>query len=175
MALQTTGVVTVDVDPGAAFAFVQDPQRMAQCIPGCHDLSELSSGRYSAILTNKVSFITLNFKVVVEVVKIEPPTTIDAKITGESVGVAGRLAATAGVRLADAGNGRTAITYVTDVGLTGKLGGLGQPVFKAKSVQLGAEFAANLKAAMEKDAAQRQASSASADVALGGVKAEVQA
>jgi hypothetical protein len=152
MALQTTGIVTVNRDPESSFAFVQDPLRMAQCIPGCHDLRELSPGRWAAILTNKVSFITLNFKVVVEVVKVEPPTAISAKITGESIGLVGRLTATASIELAPAGPGQTAIRYATDVGLTGKLGGLGQPVFKAKSVQLGAEFAANLKAAMETSA-----------------------
>ena len=157
MSLQTTGVITVNLDPENAFAFVQDPLRMAQCIPGCHDLRELSPGRYSAILTNKVAFITLNFKVVVEVVKIEPPTAISAKITGESIGLAGRLAATAELQLAPSGPGQTTISFGTEVGLTGKLGGLGQPIFKAKSVQLGTEFAANLKAAIEKSGAPQSA------------------
>ena len=40
------------------------------------------------------------------------------------------------------------------MGLTGKLGGLGQPVLKAKSVELARQFAANLKAAIEKAAVQ---------------------
>ncbi len=160
MALQTTGVVIVATDRAAAFAFVQDPQRMAQCIPGCHDLRELSPGRFAAILTNKVSFITLNFKVIVEVTKMEPPEAIEAKIMGESVGVAGRLAASAGIRLAQTESGQTEITYTTEVGLTGKLGGLGQPVFKAKSVKLGAEFGANLKAAIEGSVIPLQATEA---------------
>ncbi len=157
MSLQTTGVITVNTDPATAFAFVQDPMRMAGCIPGCRDLREISPGKYSAILSNKVSFITLNFKVTVEVTKIEPPTSIAAKVIGESIGLVGRLSATAEVQLAPAGPGQTAISYATDVGLTGKLGGLGQPVFKAKSVQLGAEFGANLKAAIEKHAASQAA------------------
>jgi len=67
------------------------------------------------------------------------------------------LSATAEVQLAPAGPGQTQISYSTDVGLTGKLGGLGQPVFKAKSVQLGAEFGANLKAAIEQHAAAQTA------------------
>lgn len=159
MSLQTTGNITVHLDPESAFAFVQDPLRMAQCIPGCRDLRELSPGRFSAVLSNKVSFITLNFKVIVEVVKIEPPTAISAKITGESIGLAGRLTATAELQLTPAGPGQTTIVFSTDVGLTGKLGGLGQPVFKAKSVQLGAEFAANLKAAIEKSVAPQSAES----------------
>ena len=149
MSIQNTGVITVNTDPASAFGFVQDPLRMAGCIPGCHDLREIAPGKYSAILTNKVSFITLNFKVTVEITKIEPPTEIAAKVTGESLGLAGRLAATAAIQLAPAADGQTEVRYTTDVGLTGKLGGLGQPVFKAKSVQLGAEFGANLKAAIE--------------------------
>ncbi len=45
--------------------------------------------------------------------------------------------------------GRTTIRYVTDVGLTGKLGGLGQPVFRATSARLAREFGDNLKKALE--------------------------
>jgi carbon monoxide dehydrogenase subunit G len=45
--------------------------------------------------------------------------------------------------------GGTLIRYTIDLGLTGKLGGIGQPVFRAKSDELGRKFAANLKAAME--------------------------
>jgi carbon monoxide dehydrogenase subunit G len=151
MALQTAGEVSVDVDRAAAFGFVSDPLRLAQCVPGCHDLREISPGRYSAVVTSKVAFITLSFKVIVEIVKIDPPDAIEAKITGDAIGLAGRVVATAGLRLGSAGDGRTAISYSTDVVLTGRLGGLGESVFRAKSAELAREFATNLKAAIEKE------------------------
>ena len=151
MALQSAGEVSVDADRAAAFGFVSDPLRLAQCVPGCHDLREISPGRYSAVVTSKVAFITLSFKVMVEIVKIEPPDAIEAKITGDAIGLAGRVVATAGLRLGSAGDGRTAISYSTDVVLTGKLGGLGESVFRAKSAELAREFATNLKAAIEKE------------------------
>ena len=156
MALETTGEVTVEVDRATAFAFVQDPKRLAGCIPGCRDLLELAPGRYSAVLTNRVAFMTLSFKVVIDVVRIEPPNEIEAKITGDSVGLPGHLVATASVQLTEAG-GRTTIRYVTDVGLTGKLGGLGQPAFRATSVQLAREFGANLKKGIEAGRTETQA------------------
>ena len=149
MGLRTAGDVTVDVDRATAFAFVQDPERLARCIPGCLDLRELSAGRYEAVLTSKVALTMLRFKVVVEVVKIEPPHAIDATITGDAVGLSGHVAATAGLQLAEQGERQTAIRYVADVGLTGRLGGIGQPVFRATSAQLGRQFGANLKAALE--------------------------
>ena len=145
MALETTGEVTVETDSATAFAFMQDPKRLAGCIPGCRDLRELASGRYSAVLTNRVAFMTLSFKVVIDVVRMEPPNEIEAKITGDAVGLSGHLVATARVQLTAAAARRTTIRYMTDVGLTGKLGGLGQPAFRATSAQLAREFGANLK------------------------------
>jgi len=150
MAVQTSGQVQVDVDRLSAFDFVGDPVRLAQCIPGCGDLRELSPGRYSAVLTNEVAFISLSFKVIVEVVKFEPPNAIDAKITGEAIGLVGRVVANAALQLSEAGPSRTDIRYTASAGLTGKLGGLGEPVFRAKSAEVAREFAANLKAAIER-------------------------
>ena len=46
MALQTTGEVSVDVERTVAFNFLQNPQRLAACIPGCRDVRELAPGRY---------------------------------------------------------------------------------------------------------------------------------
>lgn len=151
MALQTSGEVTVEVDRASAFEFVSDPLRLAKCVPGCHDLHEISPGRYSAVVTSKVAFIALSFKVIVEIVKNEPPDLIEAKITGDAVGLAGRVVATAAMRLGSSGEASTSISYSTDVAMTGKLGGLGEPVFRAKSAELAREFATNLKAAIEKE------------------------
>jgi carbon monoxide dehydrogenase subunit G len=58
------------------------------------------------------------------------------------------VAAAAGVTLADAGS-ETVIRYTTGITLTGKLGGVGQPVFRATSARLAREFGENLKGALE--------------------------
>jgi len=149
VALQTTGQVRADADRAAAFEFVRDPVRLAECIPGCHDLRELSPRRYAAVLTNKLAFIVLSFNVVVEIIRIEPPSLIEAKINGEAIGLAGRVAATARLDLDEVGKGQTEIRYAVQVGLTGKLGGLGEPVFKATSAEMARRFGSNLKSAIE--------------------------
>jgi carbon monoxide dehydrogenase subunit G len=151
MALKTTGEIIVEVDRDAAFKFIEVPEQLAQCIPGCRDLRQVSPGSFTAVLTSEVSFMTLNFQVVVEVVKSNPPQAIEAKITGRPIGFSGQLMGTAQLHLTDAGQGRTLIRHSSDIGLTGKLGSLGQPVFRAKSSEMSAKFAANLKAALEKN------------------------
>ena len=150
MAFQTSGYFTVDVDRETAFGVVGDAVCVAQCIPGCADVSELSPGRYSAVLTNEIAFITLRFKVIVEVVKTEFPNAIEAKVTGETVGLAGRVTATAGLQLSESGPKQTEVCYTSNVALAGKLGGLGEPVFRAKSAEVARQFGANLKAAIER-------------------------
>jgi uncharacterized protein len=156
MALQTTGEVIVDVDRDTAFKFIEVPEQLAQCIPGCRDLRQVAPRSFTAVLTNEVSFMTLNFQVVVEVVKITPPHAIEARITGRPIGFSGQLTGTAELQLTDAGQGRTVIRHSSQIGLTGKLGSLGQPVFRAKSAEMTAKFAANLKAALEKNAGEKR-------------------
>src|SRR4051812_28221409 len=132
MALETSGQVTVDTDRSTAFLFVSDPVRLARCIPGCTDLTELSPGRYAAVLSNEVAFIVLKFKIVVEVTRIEAPGTIEARVTGETIGLVGRVVASAALQLNEIIPTQTEIRYTSQVALTGKLGGLGEPVFRAK-------------------------------------------
>jgi hypothetical protein len=136
---------------------VKDPERLARCIPGCESVQELGSNRYSAILTSKVAFLTLRFKVVIDVIRMDPPSAIEARITGDAIGLAGHVAATASLDLTDAGEHRTTIRYATDVGLTGKLGGFGEPVFRATGARVAKEFGVNLKSEIEREGAARPA------------------
>jgi hypothetical protein len=149
MSVQTAGEVVVDVDRTAAFAFLQDPTRLSVCIPGCRDVREIAPGRYSAVLTNRVAFMTVSFNTVIEITRLEPPSAIDATMKGDAIGLAGHMAATVTVLLVEEAPDRTIIRYATDVALTGRLGGLGQPVFQATSTRLAREFGANLKQAIE--------------------------
>ena len=157
MALETSGEIITAVERPTAFAIVRDPVRLARCIPGCTDLCEVAPDRYTAVLTSRVAFMTVSFKVTIDVGKIEPPATLEAKITGDAVGLSGHVVATARMDLAETADRRTTIRYATEVGLTGKLGGLGQPVLRATSAKMAREFGDNLKAEIERGRAESSA------------------
>jgi carbon monoxide dehydrogenase subunit G len=147
--VRTSGTTTIAAPRAEVYAFVADPRRLATCIPGCSDLAEIEPGTYSAVLSNKVAFLAVRFDVVVQIVREVRNEAIDATITGNPSGLAGRLEARAAVRLTDATDDTTQLEYDVELTLTGKLGGLGQPVFKAKSEELSRAFGANVKAAVE--------------------------
>jgi carbon monoxide dehydrogenase subunit G len=149
MPLDASGEITVDVDRSTAFGIVRDPSRLARCIPGCRDVQELAPDRYSAVLTSHVAFMTLSFKVAIDVTRIDPPAMLEARIAGDAMGLAGHVVATARLHLEDTADRRTTIRYSTEIHLTGRLGGLGQPVFRATSAKMAREFGVNLKAEIE--------------------------
>lgn len=119
------------------------------CIPGCRDVREIAPGRYAAVLTSRVAFMTVSFNTTIEITRLDPPHAIEATMHGDAVGLAGHVAATVTVSLVDDGPDRTIIRYSTDVALTGRLGGLGQSVFQSTSARLAREFGDNLKKAIE--------------------------
>jgi carbon monoxide dehydrogenase subunit G len=147
--LQTGGEFTAAVAQDRAFAFVSDPFKIATCIPGCSDLREVAPGKYAAKLSNRVGPIAVTFDVTVELSNVVAPSAIDAVVSGNASGLGGRLTATATVRLAPVDAANTKVTYTVDLSLTGKLGGIGQPVFRAKSDELSKKFGANVRAALE--------------------------
>jgi carbon monoxide dehydrogenase subunit G len=147
--MQTSGSFTVAVSRDRAFAFLSDPERVATCIPGCTNLRETAPGTYAATLSNRVGPVSVKFDVTVQLTNVEPPETIEATVTGNASALGGRLTATALLQLADEGGSATRVTYSVDMGLSGRLGGIGQPVFRAKSDELSRQFGANVKAAIE--------------------------
>jgi carbon monoxide dehydrogenase subunit G len=147
--MQTGGHFIVAVAQDRAFAFISNPFELAACIPGCGNLREVEPGTYAATLANKVGPISVTFDVTVALTKVEPPGAIDATIAGDAAGLGGRLRATATVRLEAVEPTSTKVTYTVEMGLSGRLGGIGQPVFRAKSDELSRKFGANVKAALE--------------------------
>ena len=149
MAVETTGEITVDVDRATAFAVIRNPTRLARCIPGCKDVVEIAPDKYTAVLSSQVAFMTLNFNVTIDLTQIDEPAMLEATISGDAVGLAGHVVATARVNLAATAEHRTTIRHSTEVNLTGRLGGLGQSVFKATSAKMARDFGANLKKEIE--------------------------
>jgi carbon monoxide dehydrogenase subunit G len=154
MAVHAEGHIVVAVVRATAFDFVGDPARLAACIPGCRDVRQLQPNRYEAALTVPVAFMTLRFTVIVELTRVDRPHVIEARMSGDSVGVAGRVAATGLIEFAEAGDARSAVHYSTDITLTGRLGGLGEPAFRSVTARFAKQFGDNLKTAIEQQGSE---------------------
>ena len=144
--MKFSGEIAVAAPRDAVFAKLQDIHFFASCIDGVSGLTPLDERRFDAVLETKVAYMTFRFKVTVELTEVVSPELIAAKIEGAPMGLVGRLTATSSTRLI-AADDQTTIQYEIDTALTGKLGGIGQPVLKAKAKDMEKQFAKNLGAA----------------------------
>jgi uncharacterized protein len=149
--MKLSGDIRIKAAREKVFEALRDPRFFASCIEGIRDLKETNATHYDAVLETKVAYLQFKFKVTVEFTRIDPPREIEAKIEGTPLGVVGRLTAASRTRLSEDPAG-TLVEYEIDTALTGKLGGIGQPVLKSKAKQMEKQFFARLRAAFDEAA-----------------------
>ena len=144
--MKFSGDIVIAASRDAVFTKVGDPQFFASCVEGLRDLTEIDGSHYTAVMETKIAYLKFKFDVAVEVLRMEPPNEIEAKIEGTPTGVVGRLSARSLARMAEE-NGTTTVSYEIEAALTGKLGSLGQPVLRAKMKEIEREFTKRVRAA----------------------------
>jgi hypothetical protein len=143
--MNISGEITVAAPRAAVFDKLKDAPFFASCVEGVKDLKEIDATHYDAVLETRVAYMRFSFKVSVEITRLAPPDTIEAKVEGTPIGVVGRLTATSRTHLTEAG-GSTVVAYSIDSTLAGKLGSIGQPVLKAKAKEMEKKFTERLRA-----------------------------
>jgi carbon monoxide dehydrogenase subunit G len=147
--MQVADHFEVEASRERTFALLHDVRLMAPCIPGCKDLRETANGEYAAVMEVAVAFLKLRFDVRVQIVETEAPVRVKARLTGKPKGLIGQLAIDAEVVLSEVAPERTDLAYAVDASLTGRLGSVGQSVYRAKAEEMGGAFAANLRRLIE--------------------------
>ncbi len=144
--MKFTGDIAILAPPEAVFAKVRDARFFASCVEGVHDLNEIDPDHYTAVLEARIAYLKFRFNVAVEVLRVDPPKEIEAKIEGTPLGIVGRLTARSLTRITEE-NGGTKVSYEIEAALTGKLGSLGQPVLRAKAKEMERQFAGRIREA----------------------------
>ena len=143
--MKFTGRIDVPAPRQAVFEKLRDAHFFASCVDGVHDLVEIDDRHYTATLETRVAYIKFKFAVSVEIVELDEPVRVVARVEGTPIGIVGRLTATSTGNLEEQ-DGGTAVNYELDVALTGKLGSLGQPVLKSKAKEMERQFASRIQA-----------------------------
>ena len=143
--MKLTGEITVKAPRETVFNALRDARFFASCVDGVHDLTEIDATHYSATFETRIAYMKFKFNVTVELMRVDPPSEIEAKVEGTPLGVVGRLTARSVLQVAEAGQ-ETKVRYETESTLAGKLGSIGQPVLRAKAKEMEREFAKRLQA-----------------------------
>ena len=140
---------TVSAPQEQVWAFITDPQKVAQCIPGCEGAEEKEPGKYAAAINVKVGPIRVTFHVDIEQTEERPPEFASYLSKGEEGTRASRVSATSTLALKPVSANDTEVTYTSDINIVGRLGKFGSGMMQKIADNLGEEFVAKLKGELE--------------------------
>ena len=120
--------------------FITSPERVAPCIPGCEEVEETEPGKYKAIIKSKIGPITTVFKIDIIMTEERPPEFAAYMTSGQENSRASRLKAVSTLRLTQIGTDKTAVAYVTDLSLIGRLGKFGSGLVQKVADSIGNAF-----------------------------------
>jgi carbon monoxide dehydrogenase subunit G len=132
----------------SVWTFFEQPEAVAQCVPGVEQLTVLTPDDIEVRLTQSIGPMSATFAARVAIVERVTEKLIGFTATGKSVrGAMGNVRATVTVTLQPVGE-RTVVAVDGDVALAGALGSVGQKVVAKQAGKVTAQFARNLEAAL---------------------------
>jgi uncharacterized protein len=143
---------TIGAAPEAVWDFLLDPKRVAPCLPGCESVEVEDATTYRVRLTVKVGFLSTTQSLRVEIVESDRPRHLVSLARGEDRKLASQVEVRNTLDLAPATGAGTLVRYRSEVRVLGRLGSIGDAVMKVKAKQLAGDFAANVRAAIERPA-----------------------
>jgi carbon monoxide dehydrogenase subunit G len=140
---------TIHAPVEKVWAFLRDPQRVGQCIPGTERVDVVDDTHYHVVAGARVSFLSVSFAMNVAVTEIEEPRRLVSIAEGMDPRLKERVKLSSTLILEPRGAAETDVSYRIDLTIFGKLAALGFGVIKGKTRQMAADFAASIKTRLE--------------------------
>lgn len=157
MAITIRSSFTVEAPPSDVWKTMIDIERSAPCFPGAELKEQQPDGSYKGGFTVKLGPLTLKFAGKFKIAEQNDANhTVVVSASGTDTKGRGGADAQINAVVTDSGGGKTKVDVVSDVNLSGTVAqyGRGAGMIEALSQQLLNQFAKNLAALIEADAAQ---------------------
>lgn len=140
--MDMTGEYVIPAPRETVWAALNDVEVLKACIPGCESITKTSDTNLEAVVSAKVGPVKAKFTGVVTLSDIDPPNGYT--ISGEGKGgAAGFAKGGAKVRLADAPDGGTLLTYEVNATVGGKLAQIGGRLINSTAKKMADDFFAS--------------------------------
>ena len=136
--MKLVGQVLIPAPQKKVWDALNDKDILAQCIPGCEQIEQISPTELRATVKAKIGPVSASFKGQVTLSEQNPPNSY--RISGEgSGGAAGFAKGGASVSLASEGD-QTRLSYEVDASIGGKLAQIGQRLVDGAAKKMADEF-----------------------------------
>jgi carbon monoxide dehydrogenase subunit G len=136
--MQVSGSATLNAPPDQVWTALNDPAVLVRTIPGCQRLEETAPDAYTMTINAGVASIKGVYTGEVRLSDHDAPHSFVLSASG--AGGPGTVSAEVLVKLADADNGTTALTYDADATVGGMIGGVGQRMLAGVAKKTAGEF-----------------------------------
>jgi carbon monoxide dehydrogenase subunit G len=141
--LQYSGQEQIRADPATVWAFVNDPEKVARCLPDLLEVTVHDPTHFDAVVRVGVGPVRGRFKFKFELQPDEPARRIDMKISGGGLGSAVDL--TAGADIIAAADAGTTLNWTGQAVMRGPVAAVGGRVLDAQAQKLIAQTFANVR------------------------------
>ena len=143
--MELTNDFEVTVPLAEAWKVLTDVERIAPCMPGAQ-LKEVEGDEYRGVVKVKVGPITASYRGAARFEELdEAAHRAVLRAEGREMRGQGNASATITASLREAADGRTAVSVVTDLNVTGKVAQFGRGVLADVSAKLLGQFVENLE------------------------------
>ena len=149
MILDITKSVTLQVPVDRVWALLQDPPRVAGCLPNVRDFTAAGAGRYSTLLVEKLGPFSVQVALTIEVSEDAATHRMTAKIAGDDKAGAARVRGELVATVTPAGDAAAILDVVSNVEVLGRLATLGAVPMKRRADQIFELFVKNIGQVLE--------------------------
>ncbi|HWO71921.1 MAG TPA: SRPBCC domain-containing protein [Dehalococcoidia bacterium] len=140
--------VIVDAPRAKVRAFLDDFSRAAYCVPGIQDVKDLGDDNFEGTIRVRIGPLGLNVGGTAHVERGAEEGSWRVEGEGRDRRVGASMTANVEAKLNELDANRTEVEVIADVTFAGRLAELGQPLIKRKADSFVAEFAENLRKAI---------------------------
>lgn len=129
--MKIEGTHTLPVGIGRAYAALQDPALLAQCIPGCEKLEAIGPDEYAMRMKMMLAAVSGQFEGKVKIAELVPNTGFRLLVEGQ--GKIGFMKGTGAIKLVSAGEASTQVNFDGDVQVGGTIAAVGSRLIDTTS------------------------------------------
>ncbi len=136
--MEMTGEQLIPASQTEAWAALNDPAILKDCVPGCESIERTSENEYAVQMTARVGPVSAKFKGKMTLSNIQAPNSYSIAFEGQG-GVAGFAKGSADVTLAAEGKD-TRLSYKVKANVGGKLAQIGSRLVDAAANKVANDF-----------------------------------
>jgi carbon monoxide dehydrogenase subunit G len=131
---------------GTAWRFMSNPQSFSSCIPGyvAGTMKIIDEKHFQLTVKQSIARIPAKYQMSVEILEMTKPNRLVAQIRGRDPLLGSNIDARSVLLLSSTEDGSTAVSYLMELNVTGKVATFGYPVIASKGKTFSREFVVKL-------------------------------